>query len=575
MAEEDCGLDPVCTVKDTLGRALSGVAGDAMQAIADAVTAAVVTTIAQIGTIWTTIDAGDLTGSGSGSDLPSRGVFNDRVDTLISHATWIGMGVSVIALILLGVTIASNARRGDGTGLVNGATIVFAGFTLIGGATAVVGFLVPARSVDVASTVGFVQDQTFYLTLALAVFSTIIAGARMVWTQRAEPAQDLIKGLLTLAVVSTSGVALLNILLQATDALAEQIITSAIGSDFTADVQLLLGLVPETPTTWIGGNVMLIIVGGLIAVMINIVQIMLMVLRTAMLFLLAGVLPLSASFMNTEAGKNWFAKIIAWTIAFAFYKPAAALIYATGIKLSESGLFEDHSLLQFCAGLILIIASVVALPVLIGFLSPALGAMSSTGGGIPLPSLPQSLPGGANGRQRGNGFPSAPPEGARSQRRSGGDRSAPAGSNPSGGGSSGGGRTAAGGKSGRSGPSGGTASIGGSFGGAAKTGTVATTGTGAGAAAGAGGGAAAAAPPVAAATVAVAAAKKIADTVSDAVQGSVEQSSGPPADGGSSPSGASPGTGQSSPQNRSAIRPLRQERANHNENEGSPDGADR
>ena len=575
MAEE-CGINPVCKMKDNLADALANVTDNALQSIADAVTAAVTTTIAQLGTMWTTLDAGDLTGSGSTDEQPAGGVFNEKVDALLGYATWIGLGVSTMAIILLAVSIAANARRGDGTGLVNAATIIFSGATLIGGATALIGYIVPARSSDIAPTLGFIQDQTFYLTLALAVFSTIIAGARMVWTQRAEPAQDLLKGLLTLAVVSASGVALLNILLQATDALAEQIIDAAIGADFTADVQAMLGFSVTTPTEWITGNVMLIIVGGLIAVMVNLVQIMLMVLRVAMLFLLAGVLPLSAAFMNTEAGKSWFAKIIAWTLAFAFYKPAAALIYATGIKLSSSGLFSGQSLLQFCAGLILIIASVVALPMLIGFLSPALGAMSSSGGGVPLSLSPQSLPGGAQGRQRGNGFPSAPAQGRAQKSTSGGGP--PAGSDPSGGGSpAGGGRTTGGGTPG----TGHTAGTGSSAGGRAKAGTRAKAG------AGAGGGAAAAAPPIAVAAVAVQAAKKAADAISGTVQKSVQESnagsgdktgsgSAPasPAASDTPPSGSGQGTGRTGTQKPARTRRNRQPPANHHGNEGSPDGTD-
>ncbi|PLC10639.1 hypothetical protein AUQ48_17210 [Kocuria flava] len=134
---------------------------------------------------------------------------------------------------------------------------------------------------------------------------------------------------------------------------------------------------------WLGGNVILIIVGGVVAIIVNIIQLMLMVLRTGMLFLMAGILPLSAAFLNTETGKNFFQKVIAWTLAFAFYKPAAALIYGLAIKMSTTGVWEDSGsgLIQFAAGLMMIVASVFALPVLIGFLSPVLGSMSSSGAG--------------------------------------------------------------------------------------------------------------------------------------------------------------------------------------------------
>lgn len=429
--EQSCdAFDLSCKAARGIGDAIAGGANDALGAIADSVTAALISTIAELGTLWTTIDAPDLTTGATGSaEAPIAGAFNDQVGTFLGYVTWIGMGISAIAVILLAITLASNARRGDGSGFVNKATLFFGATALIGGASSLAGFIVPRRAASSAPAVGFIQDQTFYLTLALAALSMVVAGVRIVWTQRGEPAQELLKGLLTLAIVTASGVALLNVLLKATDALAEQIIDAGIGEDFQSDVQFLLGIAPGAgeAAVFLGGNQMLIIVCGIIAVCINIAQIMLMVLRTAMLFLIAGVLPLSAAFMNTETGKTWFSKIVAWTLAFAFYKPAAALIYATGITLTTSGLFSGQGLLQFSAGLILITASVVALPVLIGFLSPALGAMSSSGGGagaMGMAALGAAIPQGASRLARSRqGFGSTPtpqqgpssPEGPSSQ----------------------------------------------------------------------------------------------------------------------------------------------------------------
>ncbi|WP_298255429.1 hypothetical protein [uncultured Arthrobacter sp.] len=547
IADETCApLAFGCKAGNAIGNAISGAADNAIEAMADAVQAALVATIAQLGTLWTTIDAGDLTTGQTGSaDAPAGGVFNDQVATILGYATWIGLGVSTIAIILLGITLVTNARRGDGAGLVNTATIVFSGAALVGGATSLVGYIVPRRAASSAPAVGFVQDQTFYLTLALAAISMIVAGVRMVWSQRAEPAQDLLKGLLTLAIVTASGVALLNVLLGATDALAEQIIDAGVGDDFQADVQMLLGMedTGASSAIFLMGNQMLIIIGGLLAVLVNIVQIMLMVLRTAMLFLIAGVLPLSAAFMNTETGKSWFSKIIAWTLAFAFYKPAAALIYATGIQMTTSGLFSGQALLQFSAGLILILASVVALPVLIGFLSPALGAMASSGGGgggaaMGFAALGAAIPQGASRTPRGGqGFGSqAPPQGppAKSEKPSAapkgggdgsGDGAVPKGADVTGGGS-------------KAVPTGSAAST--------SVGVGSTAGAGASAAAGGGAaaGAAAAAPPVAAAIVAGQSIKK----GGEAVQGAIQE-------GAQAGSGSGSGSGQDSGRGGSSSLP--------------------
>ncbi|PLC10640.1 hypothetical protein AUQ48_17215 [Kocuria flava] len=232
MAEEEsCGrLDLVCNTKEGISDALTGAAGDALDQIADGVTSAVVETIASLGSMWTTVGSASLISeNGGAAEAPVRGAFNDQVDLLLSYASWIGLGVCVFGVLFLGIILATNARRGDGAGLVNTATVLASGAALIGGATSLIGFLVPARAGNLSGSVGFIQDQTFYLTLAVAALSVMIAGAQMAWTQRAEPARDLLKNLLTLAVVTASGVTILNVLVAGTDALAVQIIDSAIG----------------------------------------------------------------------------------------------------------------------------------------------------------------------------------------------------------------------------------------------------------------------------------------------------------------------------------------------------------
>ncbi|MEB2528728.1 type IV secretion system protein [Kocuria rosea] len=449
MAEEEsCGrLDLVCNTKEGISDALTGAAGDALDQIADGVTSAVVETIASLGSMWTTVGSASLTSeNGGAAEAPVRGAFNDQVDLLLSYASWIGLGVCVFGVLFLGIVLATNARRGDGAGLVNTATVLASGAALIGGATSLIGFLVPARAGNLSGSVGFIQDQTFYLTLAVAALSVMIAGAQMAWTQRAEPARDLLKNLLTLAVVTASGVTILNVLVAGTDALAVQIIDSAIGEDFQTDVLKLLALDNATSAgaadpVWLGGNVILIIVGGVVAIIVNLIQLMLMVLRTGMLFLMAGILPLSAAFLNTETGKSFFQKVIAWTLAFAFYKPAAALIYGLAIKMSTTGVWEDSGsgLIQFAAGLMMIVASVFALPVLVGFLSPVLGSMSSSGGSsggaLGIAAMGAAIPQGAShlarsGRGFGSDSSSTPPS-------KGGPGSAPAGPSSAAGGASG------------------------------------------------------------------------------------------------------------------------------------------
>ena len=95
-----------------------------------------------------------------------------------------------------------------------------------------------------------------------------------------------------------------------------------------------------------------------------------MVVRAGMLVLLAGALPLSASFTNTEAGRMWFQRFVAWMAAFILYKPAAAIIYATAFRLMSSDVFDGDGLMSVLVGVALMVIALVALPALLRFFAP-------------------------------------------------------------------------------------------------------------------------------------------------------------------------------------------------------------
>ena len=408
MADDCSWYDLVCSAKETVSETVSQGAQSGLQSLADGITAAAIKIVTTVGSMWVRTPTPALDGVETPVADPTPGTFNAQVDLILSYAAWIGLAVAVVATTVLGLVMAVNARRGDGAGFVNKTTAILGGTILISGATSLGSFIIPERSTNMAGSVAFLQDQTMYLTIGLAAVSLIIAGISMAWSHRAEPAQEVLKSLLILATVTVAGVTFISILTKGTDALAVQIVDAAIGEDFDKDVLRLLSLNPTrgSDPAWMGGSVILVIVGGLVAILVNLFQLALMALRTGMLFLLAGLLPLAASFTNTAKGKQFFEKTIGWTLAFAFYKPAAAAIYALAIKLTTSGLWEgdegDPGILQFCAGLMMVIASIAALPVLIGFLSPMMSAMGSSGssGAMGMAALGASIPGGASRMSR-------------------------------------------------------------------------------------------------------------------------------------------------------------------------------
>src|SRR5690606_38464324 len=126
-----------------------------------------------------------------------------------------------------------------------------------------------------------------------------------------------------------------------------------------------------------------IIILGLIAILASVVQIILMDARAGMLVILTGILPLSASATNTEMGRQWFKKCVAWLVAFVLYKPAAAIVYAAAFQLTGTDVFTDDGtgLLAVLTGLMLMVIALFAMPALMRFVTPMVGAMTAGGAG--------------------------------------------------------------------------------------------------------------------------------------------------------------------------------------------------
>lgn len=130
----------------------------------------------------------------------------------------------------------------------------------------------------------------------------------------------------------------------------------------------------------------ILIFGGLVAVIVGLLQIGLMYARTVMLILICAIVPVVGSTMTTKTGLNWWKKLFGWWVAFVLYKPFASIIYAIAIKLlNNKSIFGESTIDdtgRFVMGIMLILFATLALPALISFLSPVIeGAAPLSGGG--------------------------------------------------------------------------------------------------------------------------------------------------------------------------------------------------
>ncbi|MCY1213885.1 hypothetical protein D9M72_256850 [compost metagenome] len=263
--------------------------------------------------------------------------------------------------------------------------------------------LATGDGVSPSPVVGFVNSELGYWTLALAVLSVILGGTRMIWEQRGAPLKDLLRSLLTLTLVSGLGLAVISILVIAADAFSASIIDQATDGKGFAEAMGVLVMTNQT-----GVGVFILIILGLVGLIASLVQIVLMVVRGGMLVILAGILPTTAAFTNTEMGRQWFQKAVGWTIAFILYKPAAAVVYAVAFKLmgSASG---GNILVGSITGFALMIVALLALPALMRFVTPMVGAVASGSGGVAGAAAGALATGavsmGRSGSERGNASP--------------------------------------------------------------------------------------------------------------------------------------------------------------------------
>jgi len=229
---------------------------------------------------------------------------------------------------------------------------------------------IPSPDLAAEPAVTRIQQWLLPITAAVAVGAVIAAGARMALTRRANPLLDVTGGLLTIAVAGTLGVTAASLLLKAGDAWSAWALQVATGGHFAQRLNLVLQL---------GGSAAaaVVLVFGLVAIVLSLIQAVLMLFRQAALLILAGVLPLAAAGSIAPMTRPWVRKVAAWMLALICYKPAAAAVYATAFTMVGS----SRSPRTVLMGFVMMLLSVLMLPALLKFFTWTTGSIGSPGGG--------------------------------------------------------------------------------------------------------------------------------------------------------------------------------------------------
>jgi hypothetical protein len=229
---------------------------------------------------------------------------------------------------------------------------------------------IPSPDLAAEPAITRIQSWLLPITAAVAVGATIAAGARMVIARRANPLLDVTGGLLTLAAATTVGTIVPTLMLKAGDAWSAWILQVSTGGHFTQRLASLLVL---------GGTAApaVVLIFGMAAIVLSLMQAVLMLFRQAALVILAGALPLAAAGSLAPLTRPWIRKITSWMLALIWYKPAAAAVYAVAFTMIGSGKSPRTVLMGF----VMLVLSVLTLPALMKFFTWTTGQVASSGSG--------------------------------------------------------------------------------------------------------------------------------------------------------------------------------------------------
>jgi hypothetical protein len=235
-----------------------------------------------------------------------------------------------------------------------------------------VAWWVDVPSIDVSAETSVVNSLRGYLlpvAVAVAVAGVMWAGVRMALSGKANPLLDVGRGLFAVAVWSAIGVALPAAALEGSDALSSWIVDQAAGREFGTRMTAAF-------TSQIG-NPGLVIVVGILAIIAALIQSILMFFREGSVLILTGVVVLAAAGQMNPATRPWLRRVTGWGLALVAYKPAAAMVYATGFVLIGRG----QGVRSMFLGFAVLAMSILALPALLKFFNWTVGAIGDGNGG--------------------------------------------------------------------------------------------------------------------------------------------------------------------------------------------------
>lgn len=310
---------------------------------------------------------------------------------------------AAVSLIVVGVRVVSNTREGllgEDHRLLDKAGWVFVGIFMssscvsialavfkLSGSDPALRSWTPGQAGDHYYLSDWVRMQVDPFFIIAAVLGVFVAGYRLVTSQEGRDLVPLGKAMMWAIVTAVCLAGAVNLLTGTVDAWTSGVLDNAsrmmkdawdhnsiAASEFFHLDPLLAVLM--TVVLWI----------------CNLVGKIFTYLRAGILPILVGVAPVFAAMSWNEQGKQSFARVMGWLVAFLLYKPVAALTMATGAAIMvTAGANDDSQVIT----LTLTIMVVVMLPAMVKTIVPAVAG--SVSGGSVMPAALGTFAGAAGG----------------------------------------------------------------------------------------------------------------------------------------------------------------------------------
>ena len=213
-------------------------------------------------------------------------------------------------------------------------------------------------------------------TLLAVTIGIMVAGVKIVWEQRGEDIRYVLSSLGRVILVSGMGVALISLLLTASDQAAAAILESTNWSQ--RDTTAILG----DPGKAVAALGAILFLPGAIMVLVVIVQWCIMIFVAIATPVLLMYWPVAEG-ITFAAGGRGFSRVSKWLLAFILFKPTVAVLYGFAFQELKGGDGIGGIVTAVC----IIAMAPFALPALLKIVNPAAAGTGADGAGTALAGM--------------------------------------------------------------------------------------------------------------------------------------------------------------------------------------------